>query len=574
MSEEHSPPEPAPAVVPPEAPPRADERGAEPDGTPLATDRPGPAAPEQPGSAGPPRPAGYAGPGFVKGSIRLFRVFGIDVFLHWSWFIAAYFQFRQRPDLEADSPGWHGYSSMKWYVFEYLILFGIVLLHEFGHALACRSVGGKADRIYLWPFGGIAPINPPPRPGAFLWSIAAGPLVNLALVPVTLAAFFLSAPAGLGPGLSDWQKFLFMVTAMNLVLLLLNLLPIYPLDGGQLLQALLWYVLGRARSLLVVTALGLPITLGLLGYALLGPGTAAERTGLGLVAGFGVFVCLVGLQRARLLLRILKAPRREGFRCPACGTAPPAGEYWLCSRCRLRYDAFAAGGRCPGCGARASQTMCADCHQSRPFTAWRVDPAPGTPAADAEPRAPARPARPPAAPAFPFRERLPWAAGFAGAVLVVGLAVAGADNLVPVAVVALGGAMLGATGAETFSRTWRSIVTRRRLQGAWRLVEVDGKDLSQGNGPAVRVTITGTQFTEWKGDEVVSRGAYWLDPMSDPRPINIVPSHGPGAGGTWLGIYELDGGVWRLCVAAPGAPRPETLAAEPERRLLLVYRKE
>jgi uncharacterized protein (TIGR03067 family) len=546
MSEEHSPPEAPPTTA-----------GTE------------PAAPEQ--TARPPRPAGYAGPGFVKGSIRLFRVFGIDVFLHWSWFIAAYFQFRQRPDLEADAPGWHGYSSFNWYVAEYLALFGIVLLHEFGHALACRSVGGKADKIYLWPFGGIALVNPPPRPGAFLWSIAAGPLVNVALVPLTVAAFYVSAPAGLGPGLSDGQKFLFMVAAMNLVLLLLNLLPIYPLDGGQILQALLWYVIGRARSLLVVAALGLPITVGLLGYALLGPGTAAERTGLGLVAGFGVFVCLLGLQRARVLLRILKAPRRDEFHCPACGTAPPIGGYWLCARCRQRYDAFAFGGRCPGCGVRAAQTMCADCHQSRPFTAWRGDPAPGTPVPDAVPRTPARP---PAAPGLPLRERLLWAAGFAGVVLVPGLVLAGADNVVPVAVVALGGAMLGATGAETFSRAWRSAVTRRQLQGAWRLVEVDGKDVSQGNGPAVRVTITGTRFTERKGDEVVSDGAYWLDPMGDPRPINIVPGHGPGAGSTWLGIYELDGRVWRVCVAAPGAPRPEKLAAEPERRLLLVYRKE
>ena len=67
-------------------------------------------------------------------------------------------------------------------VLEYLALFGIVLLHEFGHALACRQVGGTADRIMLWPLGGVAYVNPPSRPGATLWSLAAGPLVNVAAI--------------------------------------------------------------------------------------------------------------------------------------------------------------------------------------------------------------------------------------------------------------------------------------------------------------------------------------------------------------------------------------------------------
>jgi Zn-dependent protease len=71
-----------------------------------------------------------------------------------------------------------------WNALEYVTLFGIVLLHEMGHALACRQVGGQANLIVLWPLGGVAYVSPPPRPGATLWSIAAGPLVNVALLPV------------------------------------------------------------------------------------------------------------------------------------------------------------------------------------------------------------------------------------------------------------------------------------------------------------------------------------------------------------------------------------------------------
>src|SRR5437764_2435137 len=114
-----------------------------------------------------------------QSSLRLFRFSGIDVFLHWSWFVVAIFEINGRNGR---------YSSISWNIAEYLALFAIVLMHEFGHSLACRSVGGRAERIVLWPLGGIAYVAPPPRPGPVLWSIAAGPLVNLILAPLLFAA--------------------------------------------------------------------------------------------------------------------------------------------------------------------------------------------------------------------------------------------------------------------------------------------------------------------------------------------------------------------------------------------------
>ncbi len=110
-----------------------------------------------------------------QGSIRLGRIAGIRLFVHWSWLIVAAYQIQNRPK---------EYSSLGWAVAEYLALFVIVLMHEFGHSLACRQTGGTADQIILWPLGGVAYVAPPPRPGAVLWSIVAGPLVNLVLVPV------------------------------------------------------------------------------------------------------------------------------------------------------------------------------------------------------------------------------------------------------------------------------------------------------------------------------------------------------------------------------------------------------
>jgi Zn-dependent protease len=105
-----------------------------------------------------------------QGSIHLFRVRGVDVFLHWSWFLVAAIEIETRKGI---------YGSILWNVYEYVALFAIVLLHEFGHAMACRQVGGTANQIVLWPLGGVAYVKPPQRPGATLWSIAAGPLVNV-----------------------------------------------------------------------------------------------------------------------------------------------------------------------------------------------------------------------------------------------------------------------------------------------------------------------------------------------------------------------------------------------------------
>src|SRR5438105_890241 len=190
----------------------------------------------------------------TAGSFPLFRIAGIQVYLHWSWFIIAYYEIFNRVNR---------YQSMAWNVIEYLSLFGIVLMHEFGHALACRQVGGKADRIMLWPLGGVAFVKPPPRPGALLWSIAAGPLVNVVLVPVTLGLWWLVHQTIPQEWLGPASRFCFTLAAMNLGLLAFNLVPIYPLDGGQILHALLWFVMGRARSLAVCSVLGLVGAVGL-----------------------------------------------------------------------------------------------------------------------------------------------------------------------------------------------------------------------------------------------------------------------------------------------------------------------
>lgn len=297
-----------------------------------------------------------------NGSIRLFRFAGIEVFLHWSWFLVAVIAIKLRSG---------HYSSPVFNVFEYLALFVIVLLHEFGHSLACRSVGGKADQIVLWPLGGVAYVAPPQRPGATLWSIAAGPLVNVALLPVFFAVWWAAGQVGWEESHPDIYRLVQMIALINTAILAFNILPIYPLDGGQILRSLLWFPFGRARSLMVASLIGF------VGVALLFA-LAVFRHSLwtGIMAAFILMNCVQGFRHARQLAALEKLPRRAGFACPECKASPPVGNFWGCGKCRNALDAFVTPGMCPHCGEQFPSTMCPDCGSSRPVGEWVVAPPP------------------------------------------------------------------------------------------------------------------------------------------------------------------------------------------------------
>ena len=220
-----------------------------------------------------------------SGVIRLFRFAGIEVFLHFSWFLVAAIYI---------SGYIRRYELPVWGVLEYISVFVIVLIHEFGHALACRQVGGIANRIVLWPLGGIAFVDPPRRPGAYLWSIAAGPLVNVILLPV-LAFVSMMAQASL-PG-TDVAVFFRDLNFINAVLLGFNLLPVFPLDGGQIVRGLLWFPFGEIRSLQISSVIGL------VGGAILGiVGLMAGSVWWAVLAFFLLSRAWYGWQQAKAMI--------------------------------------------------------------------------------------------------------------------------------------------------------------------------------------------------------------------------------------------------------------------------------
>jgi Zn-dependent protease len=185
------------------------------------------------------------------------------------------------------------------------LLFAMVLLHEFGHCFACRWVGGDADEIVMHPLGGLALATPPRRPWPSFVTSAGGPAVNL-VICILCASFIWSQwhliPAGTinlkqPSGWSDSNEFtqwVWWAYQMSWMLLLFNLLPIYPLDGGRMLQEVLWPIFGFYKSM------KFSCIVGVVGAILLAAaGIARQSLILVFIAGFGFWACFQMLQMLR-----------------------------------------------------------------------------------------------------------------------------------------------------------------------------------------------------------------------------------------------------------------------------------
>ncbi len=146
-------------------------------------------------------------------------------------------------------------------------VFGLVLLHEYGHCFACRWVGGEADEIMLWPLGGLAYCRPPHDWKSDLITVVGGPGVNVVLVPILGAAVFAVTQdwrhvvfnpfSPVWPGGGYFEQAVFLLHYVNMVLLAFNvLLPMYPMDGGRIVQCIMWRKMGYEKSLWISCNIG------------------------------------------------------------------------------------------------------------------------------------------------------------------------------------------------------------------------------------------------------------------------------------------------------------------------------
>jgi Zn-dependent protease len=168
---------------------------------------------------------------FLGTGIPLGRYFGINVRLHFTFLIFAYWRIMQYANQI-------GIGFGAGFV---LGLYACILMHEFGHALAARWCDGEANDILLWPLGGLAFVRPAFNPTAHLITTVAGPFVTLMLWLVFSAATIVLRQFALSHGTIEIFLFVIAMRDLNLFLLLFNLIPAFPMDGGRMLRDTIWH---------------------------------------------------------------------------------------------------------------------------------------------------------------------------------------------------------------------------------------------------------------------------------------------------------------------------------------------
>lgn len=163
------------------------------------------------------------------------------------------------------------------------VLLSSLVLHEVGHALAAVRVGGKVDVIVVGPVGGLVSPRVPDEPEMHLFVALAGPIVHLTLVVLAAVALAVSGHPNiiglLHPvvqlDLVDGDAWLVackLTVWLNWMLLLLNMLPAYPFDGGPILRSVLWPALGRRTAQIATARLAMFAGVGMCIIALISSG--------------------------------------------------------------------------------------------------------------------------------------------------------------------------------------------------------------------------------------------------------------------------------------------------------------
>jgi Zn-dependent protease len=193
----------------------------------------------------------------MKWQWKLGRFAGIDVYVHATFLLIL---------------GWVGYNYWREYqdwskvligILFILGLFACVVLHEYGHALTARRYGIKTRDITLYPIGGVARLERlPDRPIEELWVALAGPAVNVVIAALLIA--YLVLTNGLPPflGMSFTQgSFVERLMVANVYLVVFNLIPAFPMDGGRVLRALLALKLEYVQATQIAATIGQGIAL-------------------------------------------------------------------------------------------------------------------------------------------------------------------------------------------------------------------------------------------------------------------------------------------------------------------------
>ncbi|HQW97299.1 MAG TPA: site-2 protease family protein [Saprospiraceae bacterium] len=196
---------------------------------------------------------------FEKGSLYVGTYFDIPVKIHWTFgYIIFYIIYTSHQDNM-------GVIGALWFGVFMMSLFLCVILHEYGHALAARRYGVKTADIILTPLGGIARLlKMPDKPLQELIVAIAGPMVNVVIA--ALLYLLLAFGMGVNPLGIDVENaydfkdnpalLLSMIMLTNIVLVVFNLLPVFPMDGGRVLRSLIAMRVSKVKATLIAARIG------------------------------------------------------------------------------------------------------------------------------------------------------------------------------------------------------------------------------------------------------------------------------------------------------------------------------
>ena len=200
----------------------------------------------------------------MTASLRITKIWGIPIGLHWSWFIIfALVTFSLAAGMfPRDYPGLSPVAYWTLGVMTSLLFFASVLLHELGHAALALRYGVPMREINLFIFGGVAVMTKEsPSAKAEFWIAIAGPIVSLLLT----AAFGLLWLAG-----GDWVYLaapVYWLAWINFTLAVFNLIPGFPLDGGRILRAIVWQFNGSLhRATQIASTVGQVVAFGFIAW--------------------------------------------------------------------------------------------------------------------------------------------------------------------------------------------------------------------------------------------------------------------------------------------------------------------
>lgn len=189
-------------------------------------------------------------------SLRLGKLFDIDVYIHWTFWILILWIFLMH--LRSGD----GIYQIGWAIGFIFSLFGCVVLHEFGHALTARRFGISTKDITLYPIGGVSSLEKmPDKPREELMVAIAGPFVNIVIAAMIWAYLSFSGTMpdpSIVESAADLTQlpFLFTLLTANIILAAFNLIPAFPMDGGRALRALLSTGMDRSKATRIAATVG------------------------------------------------------------------------------------------------------------------------------------------------------------------------------------------------------------------------------------------------------------------------------------------------------------------------------